>query len=151
MKTFALGAALISTLVLATVSVAGDVQGGNAGRGQLAATAATTAPIVATGVTQDSWRFVRYEGRWWYWTPTSRWLYFENDRWLGVEPAASRTVTTARTVAQTAADPGPPEPATATVLDRGNSCPPQGYSCPAPASQPAMSFGTHGSAISFGF
>jgi hypothetical protein len=151
MKAFALGAALIWTVVLATVSVAGDVQGGNAGHRQLAATAATIGPTVATSVTQENWRYVRYEGRWWYWTPTSRWAYFENGRWLPVEPAGSRTGLIAHTVAQMAADQGPPETATAAVLDRGNSCPPQGYSCPAPVSHPAMGFGTHGSAISFGF
>jgi hypothetical protein len=154
MKTFALGAALIGSLVLATVSVAGDVQAGNAGRGQLAATAATIGPTVATSVTQENWRYVRYEGRWWYWTPTSRWMYFENGRWASVEPTASRTGAIARTVAETTADPGPSQAATGAVLDRGNSCPlptSQGYSCPAAASSPAMSFGTHGSAISFGF
>ena len=152
MKAIALSAAVIGILTLAGICAASDIQGGNPGTIQVSATAITAAAPRA-GI-QDDWRLVRYKDHWWYWTAENRWMYFENGRWLGVEPAASRTGSIARTVAQTAADPGPPEAATATVLDRGNSCPlqtSQGYSCPAPASHAAMNFGTHGSAISFGF
>lgn len=30
---------------------------------------------------EDDWRYRRYQGRWWYWTPDNQWVFYENNRW----------------------------------------------------------------------
>ncbi|MHB1035137.1 MAG: hypothetical protein ACYC35_12630 [Pirellulales bacterium] len=29
-----------------------------------------------------SWRYRRYDGRWWYWQPSNRWVYWWNGQWV---------------------------------------------------------------------
>jgi hypothetical protein len=37
----------------------------------------------AAAPTDDSWRYRRYDGRWWFWSPQNRWLWYSNDgRWV---------------------------------------------------------------------
>jgi hypothetical protein len=154
MKAIALGVAVIAVLVCATFATAGTMESGNARGGQGAVTAAAGGPTLAIPVTQDSWRFVSYKGRWWYWTPDSRWMYAENGGWVSLPPTRGRTGMV-RPVAETTSEQAPSQ-AAATVS--GNTCPlptnnypSTGASCPSPSTSAAYSFGTHGSAISFGF
>jgi len=30
----------------------------------------------------EDWRFVQHNGTWWFWTPDSRWLYFQGGQWI---------------------------------------------------------------------
>lgn len=34
------------------------------------------------GMLVDDWRVVDQNGRWWFWTPENRWLYYSADRWV---------------------------------------------------------------------
>jgi hypothetical protein len=34
------------------------------------------------GMFVDDWRLVNQNGRWWFWTPENRWLYYNADRWV---------------------------------------------------------------------
>lgn len=45
----------------------------------------------ALAVDGDRWRFQRFQGRWWYWTPGRQWLYWSGDRWtaLPMPPASA--------------------------------------------------------------
>jgi hypothetical protein len=43
-------------------------------------TAKTGATPKAT-VGANDWRYVAFEGRWWYWLPEKRWVYWQNNRW----------------------------------------------------------------------
>lgn len=46
-----------------------------------AASAAALAHPPAPPVNNDSWRFRRFQGKWWYWTPDGRWVYWTGERW----------------------------------------------------------------------
>ena len=48
--------------------------------GPAAAPHATAAEAKATSGA-DAWRFVWFQGRWWYWLPDNRWVYWQNDCW----------------------------------------------------------------------
>ena len=41
-------------------------------------------PVGATGVTaKTDWRYRWYNGRWWYWTPQNRWMWYGDDgQWV---------------------------------------------------------------------
>jgi hypothetical protein len=30
---------------------------------------------------QDRWRYTHHNGEWWYWLPTSHWVYWRDNRW----------------------------------------------------------------------
>jgi hypothetical protein len=32
------------------------------------------------------WRMVQHNGRWWFWTPYERWLYYHNNNWVPYAP-----------------------------------------------------------------
>jgi hypothetical protein len=42
----------------------------------------------------SAWRYVFHQGRWWYWSVSERWSYFEGDRWVNLnllrQPLADR-------------------------------------------------------------
>lgn len=44
----------------------------------------TTQPATATGVTapDETWRFRRHQGRWWYWLPSEKWVVWNGERWV---------------------------------------------------------------------
>jgi hypothetical protein len=95
----------------------------------------------------ESWRFQRFEGRWWYWMPDNRWVYWDNCRWV---PFGSHAVASnAGLVPYTAGYRGVEEPAASTapqyVIPRTE------WARPAAVGWPGTSFGTHGQAISHGF
>ena len=35
----------------------------------------------------DKWRFNFYNGEWWYWLPTNRWVYWRDNRWNAYTPS----------------------------------------------------------------
>jgi hypothetical protein len=41
----------------------------------------TPAPQDAAASQGDRWRFKYYQGRWWYWLPSQKWVVYENDHW----------------------------------------------------------------------
>jgi hypothetical protein len=41
------------------------------------------------GMLVDDWRVVNQNGRWWFWTPENRWLYYNADGWAAY-PVANR-------------------------------------------------------------
>ena len=38
------------------------------------------------GPTPRSWRYTFHNGEWWYWLPTSRWVYWRDNRWNAYDP-----------------------------------------------------------------
>lgn len=34
-----------------------------------------------TAANANDWRYVSFEGRWWYWLPENRWVYWQDNRW----------------------------------------------------------------------
>lgn len=63
-------AGLLPTL-LATVPATAD--------GPSARSAMQKAP---QGQPANRWRYLFYEGRWWYWKPNAQWSYFDGRRWV---------------------------------------------------------------------
>jgi hypothetical protein len=39
----------------------------------------------------NAWRFKQHEGRWWYWLPSNRWVYWQNSAWVLDSAATDRT------------------------------------------------------------
>ncbi|MGH7134994.1 MAG: hypothetical protein ACREHD_04595 [Pirellulales bacterium] len=37
------------------------------------------------GRTENAWRYVVYQGRWWYWSASERWSYFDGARWVKLD------------------------------------------------------------------
>lgn len=37
------------------------------------------------GRTENAWRYVLYQGRWWYWSASERWSYFDGARWVKLD------------------------------------------------------------------
>ena len=35
---------------------------------------------------QDRWRYTFYNGEWWYWLPTNKWVYRRGSRWNAYDP-----------------------------------------------------------------
>src|SRR5262245_17591101 len=33
----------------------------------------------------DVWRYVYYQGQWWYFTPDRHWMFFSNNAWYGYD------------------------------------------------------------------
>lgn len=33
----------------------------------------------------DAWRYLTYQGRWWYWSASERWSYFDGTRWIPLD------------------------------------------------------------------
>jgi hypothetical protein len=38
------------------------------------------------GQPQNAWRYVLYNGRWWYWTPDDQWALYNGRRWVTFQP-----------------------------------------------------------------
>jgi hypothetical protein len=38
------------------------------------------------GEPANAWRYVLYNGRWWYWTPDDQWAFFNGRRWVTFAP-----------------------------------------------------------------
>jgi hypothetical protein len=38
------------------------------------------------GQPHNAWRYVRYNGRWWYWMPDDQWALYKGNRWGTFEP-----------------------------------------------------------------
>jgi hypothetical protein len=38
----------------------------------------------------QSWRYRFHDGRWWYWLPSERWVYWQDGRWIEYAPSAGR-------------------------------------------------------------
>lgn len=51
-------------------------QDANAGRGEGAVSQSARDPVT-------NWRYRYYNGQWWYYHPTSRWLYWTGKAWTG--------------------------------------------------------------------
>jgi len=47
-------------------------------------------PVVVypPGYPRDEWRLVFHNGRWWFWAPNERWLYFDRGRWVALSEQA---------------------------------------------------------------
>lgn len=51
-------------------------------------TVVTPAPgVVTRGPVIESWRMTRHGGRYWYWTPGNRWMYYHNGGWVYHTPS----------------------------------------------------------------
>lgn len=48
-------------------------------------------PVQATVVVDNSWRYKRHNGSWWYWLPSKRWVVWSNNRWIDYDPATYAT------------------------------------------------------------
>lgn len=62
----------------------GRPYGAENGRGGSAASAGPLAhpnARPAAAANNDSWRYRRFQGRWWYWTPEGRWVYWTGQGW----------------------------------------------------------------------
>ena len=58
--------------------------------GFVSLTAFGASPQAAKGSSQEQWRYVFFNGDWWYWLPESRWVYWRNGQWNDfVPPTAS--------------------------------------------------------------
>jgi hypothetical protein len=57
----------------------------------LAATAAEPA-ATAQKVDDNKWRMRWHNGRWWYWLPNERWVWWTGSMWTAQEPAVVGTV-----------------------------------------------------------
>jgi hypothetical protein len=44
----------------------------------------------------DAWRYRRHGGRWWYWLPSEKWVYWTGDRWTAYRPQSSSEFRAAR-------------------------------------------------------
>lgn len=43
-------------------------------------------------IDENDWRYVGFQGRWWYWLPENRWVYWQDNRWNDFHaPAAAKT------------------------------------------------------------
>lgn len=42
-------------------------------------------PSITTERFDDAWRYLFHQGRWWYWSPSERWSYFDGKRWVGLD------------------------------------------------------------------
>jgi hypothetical protein len=49
---------------------------------------ATVTPTVKPAAAENAWRYVYFNGQWWYWLPENRWVYWQNRRWNNYAPAA---------------------------------------------------------------
>ncbi|HWB14333.1 MAG TPA: hypothetical protein VG826_34220 [Pirellulales bacterium] len=38
------------------------------------------------GEPRNAWRYVLYNGRWWYWTPDDQWAVFNGQKWVTFSP-----------------------------------------------------------------
>jgi len=38
------------------------------------------------GAAENAWRYVLYNGRWWYWTADNQWALFDGRRWVTFSP-----------------------------------------------------------------
>ena len=49
----------------------------------------TAAPGESADAAADdiSWRYKQYNGRWWYWLPSKRWVFWHEGRWVDYDPA----------------------------------------------------------------
>lgn len=56
----------------------------------------STVPETAAGTVEETdrvavpdnqWRFRYHRGTWWYWLPSSRWVYWRNGTWIDFDPA----------------------------------------------------------------
>jgi hypothetical protein len=56
------------------------------------ATAATVQPVAKVVVRTDPWRYRWYGGRWWYWTPENRWMWYGDGGWTTYVPAPAPAV-----------------------------------------------------------
>ena len=43
------------------------------------------APGVDIGSAGNAWRYVFRDGRWWYWSASERWSYFDGSRWVDLD------------------------------------------------------------------
>ena len=43
--------------------------------------------------TANDWRYLRFEGRWWYWMPSNKWMYWTGARWVPYEISSSHAYT----------------------------------------------------------
>jgi hypothetical protein len=48
-------------------------------------------PVVVfpPGYPREEWRLVFHDGRWWFWAPNERWLYFDRGRWVALSDRAN--------------------------------------------------------------
>lgn len=42
-------------------------------------------PIINPGGSEDAWRYVFHRGRWWYWSASERWSYFQDGHWVELD------------------------------------------------------------------
>ncbi len=94
MRTLLIGAAVVLTLALIGSHTLGQevIPTPNAVEGTQADAAGgvdagdPTQASVVTG--PDSWRYRWFGGRWWYWTPAKRWMWYNSDgQWVEFEPS----------------------------------------------------------------
>lgn len=65
-------------LVLLLASVAMFFSGAGMETGAARASAATSLAYSR----RPDWRYARHGGRWWYWTPSNRWVVWLGGRWV---------------------------------------------------------------------
>lgn len=79
-RSFLLFALLSSTLFAGTLSAQELPLPGSASPPP-AVVAPNPAPAAAPASVGETWRFKWHAGRWWYWLPTERWVYWHGDHW----------------------------------------------------------------------
>ena len=82
------GAYVLAQEVIATPAPAGPAKI-NPGADVNVVPPAPLSPVASApaGPAKDTWRYRRFDGRWWYWTPAKRWLWYNGDgQWVEFEP-----------------------------------------------------------------
>ncbi len=72
-----------------------------------AATAQSGQPALSTDPLKgpDGWRYTWSRGRWWYWLPEQRWMFWERGRWVDYMGPATRPTETPRSTFAEGAQP----------------------------------------------
>jgi hypothetical protein len=52
-----------------------------------------------TAAADENWRFRNYNGTWWYWMPSNRWVYWSNGAWVDFVPTTQPSTVVYRSVA----------------------------------------------------
>ncbi len=89
MRTLILGGA-VSCLLLGSISlVRADEEKPKAAEPSAAAAQPADTSAKAP-VKENSWRYRRHDGRWWYWLPSEKWVVWSDGKWTPYDPATYR-------------------------------------------------------------
>jgi hypothetical protein len=97
--TFALvGLRVLAQEIIATPDpIGGTKTEAGAGINPSGTTQSSPAANAIAAPAADQWRYRRFDGRWWYWTPQKRWMWYSDDgHWVQFDanhspPAADRS------------------------------------------------------------